>query len=51
VHELNYRNIFCRGDDSWECSFDALIANGSLEHFVQVADAAAGRAGEINEEM
>jgi cyclopropane-fatty-acyl-phospholipid synthase len=51
VHELNYRNIFRRGDDSWESAFDAIVANGSLEHFVQVADAAAGRADELYEEM
>jgi cyclopropane fatty-acyl-phospholipid synthase-like methyltransferase len=51
VHELNYRIIFHRADDSWEHSFDAIVANGSLEHFVQAADAAAGRADEIYEEM
>ena len=27
----------------WDGQFDAVIANGSLEHFVQPADAAAGR--------
>src|SRR5262249_54977436 len=31
----------------WDGSFDAVIANGSAEHFVQPADAAAGRADEI----
>ena len=36
---------------TWEHAFDAIVANGSLEHFVQVADAAAGRADEIYEEM
>jgi cyclopropane-fatty-acyl-phospholipid synthase len=51
VHELNYRNIFRRNDNSWEHAFEAIIANGSLEHFVQVADAAAGRADELYEEM
>jgi cyclopropane fatty-acyl-phospholipid synthase-like methyltransferase len=51
VHEVNYRNIFRRGDESWEHAFDAVIANGSLEHFVQVDDAAAGRADELYEEM
>jgi cyclopropane fatty-acyl-phospholipid synthase-like methyltransferase len=51
AHELNYRNLFQRGDDSWEHAFDAIVANGSLEHFVQVADAAAGRTDEIYEEM
>jgi cyclopropane fatty-acyl-phospholipid synthase-like methyltransferase len=51
AHELNYRNIFCRNDDSWEHAFGAIIANGSLEHFVQVTDAATGRSGEIYEEL
>lgn len=51
MFELNYRNIFRRGDDSWEGAFDAIVANGSLEHFVQAADAADGRADEIYEEM
>ena len=51
VHEMNYRNILHRADGSWEHSFDAIVANGSLEHFVQAADAAAGRADEIYEEM
>ena len=50
VRELNYRNIF-HGDEDWEGGFDAVVANGSLEHFVQVADAAAGRSDEIYEEM
>ena len=36
---------------AWEHAFDAIIANGSLEHFVQAADAAAGRADAIYEEM
>jgi cyclopropane-fatty-acyl-phospholipid synthase len=35
----------------WESSFDAIVANGSLEHFVQVADAAARQADEIYEDM
>jgi cyclopropane fatty-acyl-phospholipid synthase-like methyltransferase len=35
----------------WEHAFDAIIANGSIEHFVQAADAAAGRAEAIYEEM
>jgi cyclopropane-fatty-acyl-phospholipid synthase len=64
VFELNYRNIFGLpqtnppltppykgGEHPWEHAFDAIIANGSLEHFVQVADAAAGRADAIYEEM
>jgi cyclopropane-fatty-acyl-phospholipid synthase len=51
VRELNYRNIFRRGDDSWAGVFDAIIANGSLEHFVQPEDAAEGRADAIYEEL
>src|SRR3954467_5070324 len=63
VRDLNYRHIFPNRaeqflngrehdvDSTWERAFDAVIANGSLEHFVQVADAAAGRADEIYEEM
>jgi cyclopropane-fatty-acyl-phospholipid synthase len=51
VRELNYRNIFRRGDDSWEAAFDAIVANGSLEHFVQAEDAAEGRADAIYEEL
>ena len=30
-------------DPGWDGQFDAAIANGSVEHFVQPADAAAGR--------
>jgi len=51
VREFDYRNIFCRGDDSWRRAFDAVVANGSLEHFVQVEDAAEGRTDAIYEEM
>ncbi|HEX2473556.1 MAG TPA: class I SAM-dependent methyltransferase [Lacipirellulaceae bacterium] len=64
VCELNYRNIFVLertnprlappyegGEFRWEHAFDAIIANGSLEHFAQAADAAAGRTDEIYEEM
>jgi cyclopropane fatty-acyl-phospholipid synthase-like methyltransferase len=64
VRELNYRNIFGLphtnppltpphkgGQHPWEHAFDAIIANGSLEHFVQAADAAAGWDGAIYEEM
>lgn len=36
---------------NWEHAFDAIIANGSLEHFVQVQDAAAGRTEEIYAEF
>jgi len=51
VRELNYRNIFRRGDNSWEGAFDAIVANGSLEHFVQPEDAADGRADAIYKEL
>jgi len=49
--ELNYRDMFDDPDRDWERAFDALIANGSLEHFVQPADAAAGRSDAIYDEM
>jgi cyclopropane-fatty-acyl-phospholipid synthase len=39
VHLLNYRHM----DASWHGQFDAVIANGPMEHFVQAEDAAAGR--------
>jgi cyclopropane-fatty-acyl-phospholipid synthase len=62
VRELNYRHIFGEADSSrpstfkdgeasWEHAFDAVVANGSLEHFVQLADAVAGRTDEIYDEM
>ncbi len=45
VRLCNYRELFTRGEyDDWEHAFDGIIANGSLEHFVQCEDAAAGRA-------
>jgi cyclopropane fatty-acyl-phospholipid synthase-like methyltransferase len=62
VRELNYRHIFCDsnppptppykgGETGWDHAFDAIVANGSLEHFVQLADAVAGRIDEVYEEM
>jgi cyclopropane fatty-acyl-phospholipid synthase-like methyltransferase len=62
VRELNYRNIFAEskpplappykgGECSWEHAFDAIVANGSMEHFVQAADALEGRADAVYEEM
>jgi cyclopropane fatty-acyl-phospholipid synthase-like methyltransferase len=51
VFELNYRNIFRRANDSWEHAFDAVVANGSLEHFVQAENAAAGQSDGLYEEM
>lgn len=51
AYVLNYRDIFSNGERAWDGAFAAIVANGSLEHFVQVADAAAGRAESIYEEM
>lgn len=47
VHILNYRNI----PESWNGTFDGIIANGSAEHFVQVQDVIEGKQDEIYEEM
>ena len=47
VHLLDYRRI----GDRWAGRFDAVVANGSLEHFVQPGDAAAGRADAIYREF
>jgi cyclopropane fatty-acyl-phospholipid synthase-like methyltransferase len=49
VRELNYRHIF--NSNEWDHIFDAIIANGSLEHFVQVSDAAAGQVEAIYREF
>jgi cyclopropane-fatty-acyl-phospholipid synthase len=43
VRLLDYKDLG-RG---WDGRFDALIANGSLEHFAQAADAAAGRDDDV----
>jgi cyclopropane fatty-acyl-phospholipid synthase-like methyltransferase len=43
VRLLNYVDL----DDAWSHQFDAVVANGPVEHFVQPADAAAGRADAI----
>ena len=43
VHLLDYRAI----PSEWDGTFDAVIANGSIEHFVQPIDAADGRADGI----
>jgi cyclopropane fatty-acyl-phospholipid synthase-like methyltransferase len=62
IRQLNYRDIFSpsnpplappykEGERNWEHTFDAIVANGSLEHFVQVADAVAGRADDIYSEL
>lgn len=47
VYRLNYRDI----SEGWNGQFDAVVANGSVEHFVQPEDAAAGRADEIYREF
>jgi cyclopropane fatty-acyl-phospholipid synthase-like methyltransferase len=47
VELLNYRNI----DSSWWGQFDAIIANGSPEHYVQPSEAAEGRADQIYQEF
>ena len=47
VRLLNYRDI---GDD-WTARFDAVVANGPLEHFVQPADAVRNRADPIYREF
>jgi cyclopropane fatty-acyl-phospholipid synthase-like methyltransferase len=43
----NYRDL----PPDWDGQFDALVANGSLEHFVSVEDAAAGRGDAIYHEF
>jgi cyclopropane fatty-acyl-phospholipid synthase-like methyltransferase len=47
VHRLDYRNI----GENWNGSFDAVVANGSIEHFVQPEDALGGRADAIYREF
>ena len=47
VHLLNYRNL---GKD-WNGRFDAVVANGSIEHFVQPVDAVKGREDAIYSEF
>jgi cyclopropane fatty-acyl-phospholipid synthase-like methyltransferase len=44
---LNYRNL----DNSWSERFDAVIANGPIEHFVQAREAAEGRDDAIYRRM
>ena len=52
VRLCNYRELPHRAEfRDWRHSFDGTIANGSLEHFVQVEDAAAGRADAIYAEF
>ena len=48
VQLCNYRHLFRDGaHNEWEHAFDGIIANGSLEHFVQAEEAVAGLADEI----
>src|SRR5438067_1333822 len=43
VRLMNYLDL----DDEWAGLFDVVVANGPIEHFVQPADAFAGRADAI----
>ena len=47
VRLLNYREL----GNEWCGQFDAVIANGPIEHFAQARDAAAGRDGAIYRRM
>ncbi|OGT34033.1 MAG: hypothetical protein A2W28_02730 [Gammaproteobacteria bacterium RBG_16_51_14] len=47
AHLLDYRAI----PKQWESTFDAVIANGSIEHFVRPADAATGKADDIYRQL
>jgi cyclopropane fatty-acyl-phospholipid synthase-like methyltransferase len=52
VELCNYRELFDDGRfEAWEHAFDGIVANGSLEHFVQCEDAAAGRADDMYAEF
>jgi cyclopropane fatty-acyl-phospholipid synthase-like methyltransferase len=52
VRLRNYRELFVEGDSpEWSGAFDGLVANGSLEHFVQAEDAAAGEADSLYTEF
>jgi hypothetical protein len=44
---LNYRRL----PATWAGQFDGIIANGSIEHFVQPSDAAAGRSDALYREL
>jgi cyclopropane fatty-acyl-phospholipid synthase-like methyltransferase len=47
VQLCNYRNLLHDGaHDHWEGAFTGIVANGSLEHFVQAEEAADGLADE-----
>jgi len=47
VHLMNYVDIA----SDWTNQFGGIVANGSLEHFVQVEEAAAGKSDEIYRKM
>jgi len=47
VRLLNYRDL----GDEWNHSLDGIIANGSVEHFVQTVDAARGKMDAIYQEF
>jgi cyclopropane fatty-acyl-phospholipid synthase-like methyltransferase len=52
VQLCNYRNIFAADKrHEWEGAFDGIVANGSLEHFVQAEEAAAGQTEAIYAEF
>jgi len=52
VYLCNYRNLMNRDDwPEWEGAFDGIVANGSLEHFVQPTDVIAGRCDALYHEM
>ena len=49
---VNYRLLFTSGEyEEWVHAFDGIVANGSLEHFVQCEDAAAGQADALYTEF
>ncbi|MBU1697139.1 MAG: class I SAM-dependent methyltransferase, partial [Proteobacteria bacterium] len=47
VYLMNYRDI----PKKWNDQFEGIIANGSIEHFVQPQDVIAGRQDEIYREL
>ena len=53
--QRRHLNVFARDyrdlDSDWRHSFDCIVANGSVEHFVQPEDAAAGRQNAIYREF
>jgi len=47
VHLLDYRAV----PREWDETFDGVIANGSIEHFVRPEDAAAGQADDVYRDL